>query len=127
MTQKYLIPPYGEVIKFSVKFPLTHFPNTLRLPDILSKIGGVAAIVIRKIIPIGNKLHNNFELTQLYCLKCAINKTRTHTLHMLHFEHTEAHSSLGGPSVHPTSESLLAVTQTYIVTEGWVLGIRRLQ
>jgi len=92
MAQNYLIPPYGEVIKFDVTFPLTHLLNTLSLPDIISKIGGVAAIVIRKTVPIGNKLHNNFELTHLYCLKCTINKTRMHTLQVLYFEHAEAHS-----------------------------------
>ena len=46
---------------------------------------------------------------------------------MLHFEDAEAHISLGGASVHPTSETLIAVTQRHVVTEGWVLGIRRLQ
>lgn len=120
MTQNYLIPPYGEVITFGVTFPLTHFPNMLSLPDITSKIGGVSAIVIRKTFHAGNKLHYNFELTQLYCLKYTINKTRIHTLSMLYFEHAEAHSSPGDPRVHPTSESLLAVTQTHVVTESWV-------
>lgn len=42
---------------------------------------------------------------------------------MLHFEDAEAHVSLGGPSVHPTTEFLMVVPQTYVVTEGWVLGI----
>jgi hypothetical protein len=37
MAWKYLIPPYGEVIKFGVRFPLTHFLNKLRLPHIISK------------------------------------------------------------------------------------------
>jgi hypothetical protein len=113
--------------KVLLRFPLTHFLNTLRLPHIISKIGGVAAIVIRNTVPIGNKLHNNFDLTQSYGLKCTTNKTRTHTLHMLHFEDAEAHISLGGASVHPTSESLMAVTQTYVVTEGRVFEIRRPQ
>jgi len=97
MTQNYLIPPYGEVIKFGVKFPLTHFLNTLGLPDMISKIGDVATILIRKTVPIGNKLHNIFELTQLRSLKYTINKTRIHTVPMLCSEHTEAHSSLGDP------------------------------
>ena len=84
-------------------------------------------ILVHLLVSDTKKLHNNFDITQLYCLKCTTNKTRTHTLHMLHFEDAEAHISLGGVNVHPTSESLTAVTQTYLVTEGWVLGTRRLQ
>jgi hypothetical protein len=90
MTQKYLIPPYGEVINFGVRLPLTHFLNTLRLPDIMSKIGVVTAIVIHNTIPIGNSIIiSNYAavLSQVYYkqtpnthIAYALRVSKTHNL-----------------------------------------------